>query len=196
MHNVPYELLAIVKSMQERKALGIEDLLKPGTPATNDEQSLNVDVQTDVLPPLVHDQGANAAQSAQSSRSDGATDGAEKDDDNAEEKEEKDENEEDDDEEEECKVMVTEAASVDVSCLSIAQALSFYPKETVEKAIENEMENMIKKQVFGPVKKGDDIPGNLIIPSKFFIIKDKGTAGDPELKGIFVGGVHRQDESI
>jgi len=79
--------------------------------------------------------------------------------------------------------------------MTIAQAYSLYPTEAVEKAIEGEMSNMILKGVFGMVKKGENIPGSLIIPSKFFI-KDKGSDGNVELKGRFVGGGHRQNEHI
>ena len=78
--------------------------------------------------------------------------------------------------------------------MTIAQAYSLHP-QAVEKAIEEEMSNMILKGVFGMVPKGENIPGSLIIPSKFFI-KDKGSDGNVELKGRFVGDGHRENEHI
>jgi len=39
------------------------------------------------------------------------------------------------------------------------------------------------------------LSNKVIVPSKFFI-KDKGSLSEPQLKGSFVGGGHRQDESI
>jgi len=45
IHNVPYELLAIVKSMQEKNVLGIEELLKPSSSASEDESQLNAEIK-------------------------------------------------------------------------------------------------------------------------------------------------------
>jgi len=47
--------------MQERNTLGIEELLKPGAPAIEDEQRLNTEIAENEIPPLVYtpdDQGA------------------------------------------------------------------------------------------------------------------------------------------
>ena len=67
--NVPYEFLAILKSMQERNVLGIEELLKPGTQASEDEQKLNAEMAESELPPLIYDPADQGAHR-------GATDGA------------------------------------------------------------------------------------------------------------------------
>jgi len=65
----------------------------------------------------------------------------------------------------------------------------------VDEAIEKEMKNMIDMGVFGSVERGSDIPKKMVIPSKFFL-KNKGNNDNVELKGRFVGGGHRQDETI
>jgi len=185
---VPFELIAIVKSMQERNVLALEDLFKPAAPITNDEQSLidasKDQIRADELPPLILGEGETVG--ATDSPNVGTTDGEEK---------SESESEDEDEEEEEIKVLVTEAAPVDTSCMSIGQAYSIYPKTNVEDAIAKELQNMIDMGVFGPIERGSDIPKKMIIPSKFFL-KDKGSNGTVELKGRFVGGGHRQDETI
>ena len=107
--------------------------------------------------------------------------------------------EDDEDDEElgikESKVLVVEAVPIDIFCMTISQAYSIYPKDKVVEAIEKEIKNMIDMGVFGPVEKGSDIPKKMVIPSMFFL-KDKGNSDNIELKGRFVGGGHRQDETI
>jgi len=205
--NIPHEFILILKSMQERNTLGIEELLTPGTRSSEDEQKLNEEMAGNELPPLVYDpddQGANVVQNARSDgAADGKNDGAEQmynENEDELENENEDESEEDIEEEEEIKVLVAEAAPVDISCMSIAQAYSIYPKTNVEItnveiAITKELQNMIDLGVFGPVEKGSDISKKMVIPSKFFL-KDKGSNGTVELKERFVGGGHRQDETI
>jgi len=97
----------------------------------------------------------------------------------------------------EYEVMVTEAVPVDTSCITINQAYGLYPVEVVNDAIKKELNNMINNGVFGLVSKEERkrIPYKMIVPSKFFI-KDKGQGDRVELKGRFVGGGHRQDETI
>ena len=195
IHNVPYEFIVILKSMQERNTLGIEELLKPGTQAVEDEQRLNAEMVENEIPPLVY---TPADQGAHRGTAHGANDGAVQVDDD-DERENVDEDEPEDADEsvdvEESKVLVVEAAPVDTSCMSISEANSIYPKGIVEEAIEKEMKNMVQMGVFGMVENETNIPGKMIIPSKFFL-KDKGSEGKTELKGRFVGGGHRQDDAI
>jgi len=123
--NVPYEFILILKSMQERNALGIEELLKPGTRSSEDEQKLNEEMAGNELPPLVYDPAE--ARNGRNGRNDGAADGQndgamqmynenenELEDENVDESEEEDE----DDEEletEELKVLVVETVPIDIS---------------------------------------------------------------------------------
>jgi len=189
--NVPYEFIAILKSMQERNLLGIEELLKPGTQASEDEQKLNAKMVENELPPLVYDP---ADQGVQRGATDGANDAAVQ---MPDESESESESEDEDNEqiEVEEKVLVVEAVPIDISCMTISEAFSIYPKDIVEEAIKKKLQNMIDMKVFGMVTDGTDVPRKMLIPSKFFL-HDKGSDGEAILKGRFVGGGHRQHEEI
>ena len=185
----------IVKSMK-KNVLGIEELLKPSSSPSEDESQLNEELAVNDLPPLIYhadDQGAQ-----RSARSDGATDGANHgtfqmyENDEGSESEEEDEDDEQL-ETEESKVLVVEAAPIDISCMTISEAFSIYPKDIVEEAIKKELQNMIEMKVFRMVADGTDVPRKMLIPSKFFL-KDKESGGEAILKGRFVGGGHRQHE--
>ena len=207
IYNVPYELLAIVKTMQERGVLAIEELLKPVAPANvneeieliqltdTDDEGVQVNGHdVDDLPPLVAHDDKNLAHG--DGEAVGTNDGSLEDND-------EDASEEEDDADgtqgidlNESEVMVTEAVPVDTNCMTISQAYSLYPADLVNEAMERELTNMIEKEVFGFVSIGDKkkIPRKMIVPSKCFT-KDKGLGNRVELKGRFVGGGHRQDES-
>ena len=107
------------------------------------------------------------------------------------------EDSDDDDEAEEAEVLMVEAVPLDTSCMTISQAYSMYPAAKVDEAIEKELSNMIDMKVFGLVSMQEHagLSKKVIVPSKFFL-KDKGSDLDPQLKGRFVGGGHRQDEQI
>jgi len=188
IRNVPYEFIAILMSMQERNVLGIEELLKPGTQASEDEQTLNAEMVENELPPLVYNP---ADQGAQRGATDGANGGVVE----MSESESEEEDEDDEQIEIEEKVLVVEAAPIDILYMTICDAFSIYPKDIVEEAIMKELQNMIDMKVFGMVTDGTDVPSKMLIPSKFFL-KDKGSGGEAILKGRFVGGGHRQHEEI
>ena len=163
VHNVPYEMLAIVKTMQERSMIGIEDLLNPGMARGLEEEEVEA---------LARSQGqyeGNLAAEPENNEqvvevvgdeepNDDSDDESEDDDDDSDE-------DEDDVEEEESEVLVTEAVPLDTFCMTINQAYSMYPAEKVDEAIEKELTNMIEMEVFGLVP-----PQERALISKKFIV--------------------------
>ena len=192
VRSVPFELIAIVKALQEKGVLGIDDLLQPNqgrvdneeselsklinqdeTPATDVHEQNNVDVN------LSSENNSEADNTSTLRRSERIYTYAVN---VATPKE---------------RLVIERDPKIDTNCMTIKQAMELYPKDKVEEAVVKELTNMTEKQVFKLVSKEErrKLPSDVIVPSKFFL-KDKGQNLFIELKGRFVGGGHRQSETI
>jgi len=174
VYNVPYELLAIVKSMQERGMIGIQDLLDPGNAGVQEENEL-VQLEERQAAGSTHNVDDEPDEpNGGASRSEGGNefviypDDSEDSDDDSEDSDDDYEDGEDDDEAEEAEVLMVEAIPLDTSCMTISQAYSMYPAAKVDEAVEKELSNMIDMKVFGlvPMQERAGLSKKVIVPSK------------------------------